>query len=97
MRAETRQGQQGDHCVKHHVRRRPVPALFARSLEVFEDGCQQAIRVYARDARRRPGHGLRHLHQNRTKVQTVSNSYLAHQYFVETFFRSFLFETDSKN
>ena len=43
MRAETRQGQQGDHCVEHHVRRRPVPAIFARSLEVLEDGRQQAV------------------------------------------------------
>ena len=43
MRAETRQGQQGDHCVKHHVRRRPVPTLLARSLEVLEDGGEQAV------------------------------------------------------
>ena len=37
MRAETRQGQQGNHCVQHHVRRWPVPAFPARSLEILED------------------------------------------------------------
>ena len=37
MRAETRQGQQGDYCVQHHVRRRAVSAFPARSLEILED------------------------------------------------------------
>jgi hypothetical protein len=43
VRDEARQGQQGRGGLQHHVRRRPVSALSPRSLEVPEDGGQQAV------------------------------------------------------
>ena len=36
VRDEARQGQQGGHRVRHHVRRRPVPALPARALKFLK-------------------------------------------------------------
>lgn len=43
VRAEAREGQQGDHRLQHHVHRGAVPALPASALEVPEDGRQQAV------------------------------------------------------
>mmetsp|Transcript_228 Transcript_228/g.657 ORF Transcript_228/g.657 Transcript_228/m.657 type:complete len:409 (-) Transcript_228:508-1734(-) len=69
VRAQERQGQQGLHRLQHHVRRRPVPSLPQSALEVPQDRGEQALRVHARAASRRAGHGLRHVPQNSAQVQ----------------------------
>ena len=51
------------------VRRGPVPPVPAGALEVLEDGRQQAVRVHAREAPRRAGHGLRHVPQDLQQMQ----------------------------
>lgn len=40
-------------------------------MEVLEDRGEQTVRVHARDARGRAGHGLRHVHQDSAKVSST--------------------------
>lgn len=58
VRAEKGQRQQGDHRLQHHVHRGPVSEVPPGTLEVPQDSSQQVVRVYARDARGRSGHGV---------------------------------------
>eukprot|EP00166_Cyanidium_caldarium_P006224 ctg_865.g290 len=68
VRGEARQGQQGGGGRQHHVRGWAVSAVSAGALALFEDGGEQAVRVYARAASGRAGHGLRHVSEDRAKV-----------------------------
>ena len=69
VRAEEGQRQQGHHRLEHHVHRWTVSAFPPRPLAVPEDSREQAVRIHARDSRGCPGHGLRYVHQDCTKVQ----------------------------
>lgn len=64
--------------IKHHVHCRTIPSFLESALEVFEDGCQQALRIRPRDSRGCARHGLRYLHQDCSKVGIPSIACCAH-------------------
>lgn len=67
VRDEEGEGQQGCCGVKHHVRCGSVPTVLEGALEVPSDGGEQALRVHARAASGRAGHGVRHVPQDRAE------------------------------
>jgi len=70
MRTEARQRQQSCHCIKYHVRCRSVSAIFACTLEISQNGGEQVVRIYARNARRCSRYGMRYVYQNRSQMST---------------------------